>query len=75
MDPRPTVPLMGNLTHVASDKREMRVGLVHNHNVRITCICDCVCENQPYVGKMCVFQLISQKYRLMDLRCKFGFEI
>ena len=36
-------------------------------------ICDRVRENQPCRQKyFCVFRRISEKYRLMDLRCKFG---
>ena len=40
--------------------------------INIGIICDRVRENQPYVGKNIVFRRISERYRLMDLRCKFG---
>ena len=45
--------------------------LLQKKNVYDTC--DHVRENEPYVVKnVFVFRRISEKYRLMDLRCKFG---
>ena len=70
------------LSEVAVDGRQLTIiEADSDESVSVYCIhwpmmmssvCDHVRENQPYVGCFGVFQQISQKYCLMDVRCIFG---